>query len=70
MLSYLHVQLEDAELKDILDRVLDGCITFDPWVRIRLSSLEVNRTGERIIVAPERRRKPFVVPRQQRSDSS
>lgn len=58
----LRVQLEDVELKDILDRVLDGCIRFDPSVRIRLAAVVVGRSGERVIVAPERRRTPFVIP--------
>lgn len=60
----LRVQLEDVELKDILDRVLDGCIVFDPSVRIRLAAFEVIRSGKKVSVAPERRHKPFVIPRQ------
>lgn len=64
MQPYLRIQLEDVELMDILDRVLDGCITFDPGVRIRLAALGVSRSGERVSVAPERRRKPFVIPGQ------
>lgn len=58
----LRVQLEDVELKEILDRVLDGCIVFDPSVRVRLAAFEVSRSGQKVSVAPERRHKPFVIP--------
>lgn len=58
----LRVQLEDVELKDILDRVLDGCIVFSPSVRVRLAAFEVSRSGGKVSVAPERRHKPFVIP--------
>lgn len=61
--SHLRIQLEDAGLKEILDRVLEGCITFDPSVRVRLSTLEIAGDGQTVVVAPERRRAPFVVPR-------
>ena len=63
MHSHLRIQLEDAGLKEILDRVLEGCISFDPSVRIRLATLEMCGDGQRVVVAPERRRAPFVLPR-------
>lgn len=59
----LRTELEDAEIKDILDRVLDGCISFDPLVRIQLSSIDLQGREKRVVVAPERRKKRFMISR-------
>lgn len=53
---------EDATLIEILDRILDKGIVLDPWVRIISGTTDLRTADNRIVVAPERRRKAFVVP--------
>jgi len=53
---------EDSSLRDILDRILDKGIVLEAWARVVASMIDFRTMGNRIIVAPERRRKAFVVP--------
>ncbi|HXW15977.1 MAG TPA: gas vesicle protein GvpJ [Terriglobia bacterium] len=58
----LRAETEDASLADILDRILDKGIVLDPWVRVVLGATDLRSRNNRIVVAPERRRKPFIIP--------
>lgn len=64
-MAHLHLRIdpEDASLIDILDRILDKGIVLDPWVRIMLGAANLGKMDNRIVLAPERRRKPFVLPK-------
>jgi hypothetical protein len=53
---------ENAKLADILDRILDKGIVLEPWARIVSGRVDLSTADNRIVVAPERRRKIFVVP--------
>ena len=53
---------EDSSLREILDRILDKGIVLDAWARVVTAMIDFQTIGNRIIVAPERRRKAFVVP--------
>jgi hypothetical protein len=53
---------EDASLIEVLDRIIDKGIVLDPWVRVILGATDLRSKNNRIVVAPERRRKPFIVP--------
>jgi hypothetical protein len=58
----LRTEAQDASLLDILDRILDKGIVFEPLVRIMLSETNFQTRDHRIVIAPERRNKPFIVP--------
>jgi hypothetical protein len=58
---HLRTSPEDVGLKEILERILDGVIVFDPSVRLRLIAADLKTAGTRVVVAPERRRHPFTV---------
>lgn len=52
----------DASLIEILDRILDKGIVLDSWVRVVLNRTDLVSRANRIVVARERRSRPFVVP--------
>lgn len=62
----MHPQLlinpEDAGLKEILERILNGVIVFAPSDRLLLMN-DLKAVATRVVVAPERRLRPFIVPR-------
>ena len=60
--SYFRVDPEDASVKDLLDQILDKGIVLDPSAKILLGVTDLRATQKRLVVAPERRRRPFVVP--------
>jgi len=62
---YLHLRspTDEASIIDILDRILDKGIVPDPSVRLLLSGIDLCSAKFRIVVAPERRRRPFIIPR-------
>ena len=62
MQKHLRSAPDDAGIMDILDRVLDKGIVMDPSARLLLSAMDLRLPGTRILVAPERRRRPFVIP--------
>ena len=51
---------------DVLDRILDKGIVLEPWARVVSAMIDFHKRGNRIILAPERRRKIFVVPETKR----
>ena len=53
---------DDVSLIDLLDRILDKGIFLDPFIRLSLVGYDLRATKSRIVVAPERRRRPFIVP--------
>jgi hypothetical protein len=53
---------EEAGLVEVLDRIIDKGIVLDPWVRVVLGATDLRSRKNRIVVAPERRSKPFIVP--------
>jgi hypothetical protein len=63
----VHLQLrtktEDAGLREILERILTGVIVFEPLTRLLLIKADLKSTAARVVVAPERRHRPFIVPR-------
>ena len=65
--SHFRTDPEDASLPEIIDRILDKGIVFDPSIRLGLGITDLCATGNRVVVARERRRKPFIVPK---ADSS
>lgn len=60
---HLRTKTEDAGLKEILERILTGVIVFDPSVRLLLTITDLTSAATRVVVAPERRHQPFIVPR-------
>lgn len=54
-------ELEKASLIELLDRILDKGIVLEPWARLALADVDLRHEHDRIVVAPERRRKPFLV---------
>ena len=56
----------DNGIIDLLDRILDRGIIMDPTARLLLASMDLRSPGTRILIAPERRRRPFVVPQHPR----
>jgi hypothetical protein len=56
------VDVSDASLTEILDRVLDGGIVFEPSVRFFLYLINFEDSETRVVVAPDRRRDPLVLP--------
>jgi hypothetical protein len=57
---------EDFSLGDLLDRILDKGIVLEPWARVILRMVDFCDVENRITVAPERRRKMFIVPTRKR----
>ena len=53
---------QDSSLIDVLDRILDKGIVLEPWARVVSGMIDFHQNGNRIILAPERRRKIFIVP--------
>lgn len=62
VLLHLRTATEDASLTEILDRILDKGIVLEPWVRVISGVTDLCAKGNRVVVAPERRRKPFIIP--------
>ena len=56
---------DDASLIDLLDRILDKGIILDPFNRLAMAGYDLRASNSRVVVAPERRRRPFVVPKAQ-----
>lgn len=54
---------EDVGLKDVLERILNGVIIFEPSDRLLLMMNELKTVATCIVVAPERRLRPFIVPK-------
>jgi len=61
-LSHLRTDLEDASLIEILERILDKGIVLEAWAHVVLDVTDFQALDNRIVVAPERRNKPFIVP--------
>jgi len=59
----LRTNTEDAGLREILERILAGVIVFEPLTRLLLCNTDLKSTVTRVVVAPERRNRPFIVPR-------
>jgi len=53
---------DDVSTVELLERILDKGIVLEPWARIMLAMNDSRMTNSRIVVAPERRCQPFVVP--------
>ena len=62
MYQSLRTNPEDLTVLDLFDRILEKGIVFDPWARVALVGIDLCRSSDRIVVAPERRRFPFIVP--------
>jgi hypothetical protein len=62
---YLQIKTEEAGLREILERILTGVIVFDPLARLQLTMTDLKSAAARVVVAPERRLRPFIVPRRQ-----
>lgn len=62
MYRSLRINPEDRSIRDFFDRILDKGIVFDPWARVAIVGIDFCRSSDRIVVAPERRRLPFIVP--------
>jgi hypothetical protein len=58
----LRTDPEELSILDLFDRILEKGIVFDPWARVALAGIDFCRSPDRIVVAPERRRFPFIVP--------
>lgn len=58
---HLRTNPEDASLKDILERILTGVIVFEPLSRLVLTKTDLKNTATRVVVAPERRQRPFII---------
>lgn len=65
MQQNLRADLDTVQTLEILARILDGCIAFDPYSRVLLASTNFTSTNLRIVVGPERRRKLFTIPNPQ-----
>lgn len=63
---HLHLQTdtEDVGLREILERILTGVIVFEPSARLLLTVTDLKNAATRVVVAPERRYRPFIVPRE------
>ena len=59
----LQIKTEDAGLREILERILTGVIIFDPLARLLLTMTDLTSAATRVVIAPERRHQPFIVPR-------
>lgn len=53
---------EDASLIEILERILDKGIVLEPWARVVMGKTDLSGVNNRIVVAPDRRRKRFTIP--------
>lgn len=62
MYEFLRTNPEDVSVLDLFDRILEKGIVFDPWARVALVGIDFCGSSDRIVVAPERRRFPFIVP--------
>ena len=60
MYLQLRTKTEDVGLKEILERILTGVIVFDPLARLLLIRTDLKNTATRVIVAAERRQRPFI----------
>jgi hypothetical protein len=58
----LRADIDNVQTVEILARILDGCIAFDPYSRVLLSTTDFSTTDLRIVVGPERRRTLFTIP--------
>ena len=63
MYLHLRTKTEDAGLREILERILNGVIVFDPLARLLLTKTDLKSAPTRVIITPERRHLPFIVPR-------
>jgi hypothetical protein len=59
---HLRTNTEDVGLRELLERILSGIIIFEPSARLLLTMTDLKNAATRVVVAPERRRRPFVVP--------
>ncbi len=62
MQENLRATNDSVQTFEILARILDGCIAFDPYSRVLLSTTDFTTTDFRIVVGPERRRGLFIIP--------
>ncbi|HET9792396.1 MAG TPA: hypothetical protein VJV96_20960 [Candidatus Angelobacter sp.] len=62
MQQNLRADIDNVQTMEILARILDGCIAFDPYSRVLLSTTDFTTTDLRIVVGPERRRRRFNIP--------
>ena len=62
MYESLRTSPEDLSILDLFDRILEKGIVFDPWARVALVGIDLLRSSDRIVLAPERRRFPFIIP--------
>ena len=62
MQENLRADNDSVQTIEILARILDGCIAFDPYSRVLLSTTDFTTTDFRVIVGPERRRTFFAIP--------
>lgn len=62
MQSHFRTETKDASLAEILDRILDKGIVLESWVRVVLNSTDLVSKGNHMVLAEERRRRPFIVP--------
>lgn len=53
--------LEKSGLIEILDRILDKGIVLEPWARVVLGDIDFRDEDKHIVLAPERRSKPYLV---------
>ncbi len=53
---------KNASLQEILDRILGGIIVFAPSARLQLGTTDLTRDAVHVVLAPERRRKAFIIP--------
>jgi hypothetical protein len=60
---HLRTNPEDVGLKEILERILGGVIVIEPSDRLLLMMTDLKTLATRVVVAPERRRRPFIIPR-------
>lgn len=58
----LRVNPEDASVTEILEHIVDGMIVFDPSARLLLPLTDFKNAGLTAVLAPERRRRPFIIP--------
>jgi hypothetical protein len=61
---HLRTDTEDVGLREILERILTGVIVFEPSARLLLTVTDLKNAATRVVVAPERRYRPFIVPRE------
>jgi len=58
----LRIDPEEASLIEVLERILDGCIRFEPSARLFLSSANLKTDNTSVVAFPDRRSKPFFIP--------